>query len=57
MKGINMRTSILDELVKANRVPVLFIGSGISKRYLYGYPSWEELLESMNRIRFSIKNT
>ena len=40
-----MRTSILDELVKANRVPVLFIGSGISKRYLYGYPSWEELLE------------
>lgn len=45
MKGINMRTSILDELVKANGVPVLFIGSGISKRYLYWYPSWEELLE------------
>ena len=26
---------ILDELVKSNRMPVLFIGSGISKRYLY----------------------
>lgn len=40
-----MKVSILDELVKANRMPVLFIGSGISKRYLFGYPSWEELLE------------
>lgn len=36
---------ILDEIVKANRMPVLFVGSGISKRYLYKYPSWEELLE------------
>lgn len=26
-------------------MPVLFIGSGISKRYLYRYPNWEELLE------------
>ena len=40
-----MKVSILDELIKANRMPVLFIGSGISKRYLFGYPSWEELLE------------
>ncbi|WP_022763524.1 SIR2 family protein [Butyrivibrio sp. AD3002] len=37
---------ILDEVVKTNRLPVLFIGSGISKRYLYKYPSWEELLAS-----------
>ena len=36
---------ILDEIVKSNRTPILFIGSGISKRYLYKYPSWSELLE------------
>lgn len=40
-----MRESILDEIVKANRMPILFIGSGISKRYLYKYPSWQELLQ------------
>jgi hypothetical protein len=28
-----------------DRPPVLLIGSGISKRYLENYPSWEELLE------------
>lgn len=36
---------VLDIVVKSNRTPVLFIGSGISKRYLYKYPSWSELLE------------
>ena len=34
-----VKSSILDELVKANRMPVLFVGSGISKRYLFGYAS------------------
>ncbi|MGQ6548760.1 hypothetical protein ACUNEV_14620, partial [Serratia sp. IR-2025] len=24
--------------------PIVFIGSGMSKRYLQGYPTWEELL-------------
>lgn len=31
--------SVLDEIVKMNRAPILFIGAGISKRYLYQYPS------------------
>ena len=37
--------TVLDELVKSNRTPILFIGAGISKRYLLNYPSWSELLE------------
>ncbi|MGG5463305.1 SIR2 family protein [Clostridium sp. B9] len=42
-----MSKSILDILIKKNEFPVIFIGSGISKRYLIGYPSWEELLEEL----------
>lgn len=37
---------VLDFIVESNRAPILFIGSGISKRYLYNYPSWNELLEA-----------
>lgn len=36
---------ILEELIKKNKVPTLFIGSGISKRYLKDYPNWYELLK------------
>ena len=36
--------SILERIVEQHRMPVLFIGSGISKRYLHNYPNWEELL-------------
>lgn len=42
----SVNKGVLDEIVKSNRTPILFIGSGISKRYLYKYPSWDELLET-----------
>ena len=40
-----MTDNVLERLVSKNKLPVLFIGSGISKRYLYKYPNWNELLE------------
>ena len=38
--------NVLERIVEAKRLPILFIGSGISKRYLYRYPNWGELLET-----------
>lgn len=40
-----MADNILEKLVSSKKLPVLFIGSGISKRYLHNYPTWDELLE------------
>lgn len=40
-----MEKNVLDKIVESKKLPVLFIGSGISKRYLYNYPNWNELLE------------
>lgn len=35
----------LRQLLKYNRIPMIFVGSGVSKRYLQDYPSWDELLQ------------
>lgn len=39
----------IKQLISKGRIPMLFIGSGISKRYLVGYPSWDELIMSVAR--------
>lgn len=39
-----MEKSVLEKIVESKRMPILFIGSGLSKRYLYKYPNWDELL-------------
>lgn len=40
-----MKKNVLDVIVESGKMPVLFIGAGISKRYLYHYPDWETLLK------------
>lgn len=37
--------NIFDELLEKNEFPIVFIGSGISKRYLNNFPTWTSLLE------------
>ncbi|MEH6969463.1 SIR2 family protein [Bacillus velezensis] len=37
-------TTILDEFIKENEFPTVFIGSGISKRFLVNFPDWPSLL-------------
>lgn len=37
--------SIFETFIEDNTYPIIFVGSGISKRYLKDFPSWLELLE------------
>lgn len=46
--------SVDSKLFEFTKPPVLMIGSGLSKRYLTGYKSWEDLLRSVSeRMGFS----
>lgn len=37
--------TILDKVIEQNEFPIVFIGSGISKRFLLEFPDWTSLLE------------
>lgn len=37
----------MEELIKNNEFPIIFIGAGISKRYLENYPGWLALLKDI----------
>jgi len=41
------KSNILDNLVKNKRLPILFIGSGFSKRYVNNYPTWMQMLDNI----------
>ena len=49
-------SAVLDKLVYNKRMPVLFIGSGLSKRYLNNFLSWDQLLDTL-RIKIQITET
>lgn len=36
---------MLSEIIENNSYPIVFIGSGMSKRYLRNFPTWSELLK------------
>lgn len=49
-------SKILENLMASRRLPVLFIGSGLSRRYIKDFPVWEDLLEEL-REKIKISKT
>lgn len=49
-RRINISNECLNSILNSKRLPVLFIGSGISKRYLKNAPTWNELLKDCYQI-------
>lgn len=43
-------TAILDRFITENEFPIVFLGSGISKRFLVDFPDWNGLLEDFWEI-------
>lgn len=54
-----VKCEALEAILSSKRMPALFIGSGITKRYCVDYPDWNELLLSIanllgiNRIQYN----
>lgn len=38
---------MLKDIVENNSYPIVFIGSGMSKRYLKDFPTWGNLLQDI----------
>jgi len=36
---------VIKDIIENNSYPIVFIGSGISKRYLEDFPTWTNLLQ------------
>ena len=45
---MDSKCTVLENLVKHKRMPALFIGTGITKRYLTFCPNWDELLKMLS---------
>lgn len=53
-----VKCEALEAILSSKRMPALFIGSGITKRYCVNYPDWNELLSianllGINRIQYN----
>lgn len=47
---VYIHSNCLYNLLKLHRIPMLFVGSGLSKRYLKNYPSWDELIFNIAKV-------